>query len=324
LEFVSLFFRALGKALSINLHYTSGYHPEANRGTEHLNQTLESYLQIYCSYQHNNWRKLLPLAEFAYNNSPHTSTGVLPFFANKAYHPLWNINPAVHITSSRAKHLISNITKVQAAMVEHLQHVQQYYKAYANAHQMEAPDFANGSMVFVNSKFFRTTRPLKKLSDRYIVPYHVIKHVNPASVMVELPHTMKQVHLVFHVSMLKPYKPDPIPDQNPDPPLPVEMEDNVEYKVAHVVDSKLDLWLKNPLMHLIEWKGYKDLPDNDRYQWMQANQLEGSVDVIADFHKEHPNKPGPKQVAEAIARKEAAKINCKPVKGEGKASRAQP
>jgi hypothetical protein len=162
-----LFFCALGKALGINLHYTSGYHPEVNRGTEHLNQTLESYLRIYCLYQHNNWRKLPLLAEFAYNNSPHTSTGVLPFFANKAYHPLWNINPAVHITSSRAKHLISNITKVQATVVEHLQHVQQHYKAYANTHQMEAPDFANSSMVFVNSKFFRTTHPLKKLSDRY-------------------------------------------------------------------------------------------------------------------------------------------------------------
>jgi hypothetical protein len=163
---------------------------------------------------------------------PHASTGASPFFANKAYHPLWNINPAVHITSSGAKHLISNITEVQAAVVEHLQHVQQCYKAYANAHQMEAPDFADGSMVFVNSKFFRTARPSKKLLNKYIRPYRVIKHINPTSVMVELPHTMKQVHLVFHVSMLKPYKPDPILDWNPDPPPPVEMEDNLEYKVT--------------------------------------------------------------------------------------------
>jgi hypothetical protein len=142
--------------------------------------------------------------------------------------------------------------------------------------------------------------------------------------MVELPHTMKQVHPVFHVSMLKPYEPDPIPDRNPDPPLPVEMEDDLEYEVARVVDSKLDLRLKNPLMYMIEWKGYEDSPDDDRYQWTQADQLEGSADVIADFHEEHPNKPGPKQAAEAIARKEAAKLNRKPVKGEGKASRAQP
>ena len=43
-EFVSRFFRALGKALSMNLHFTSGYHPEADGQTERTNQTLEQYL----------------------------------------------------------------------------------------------------------------------------------------------------------------------------------------------------------------------------------------------------------------------------------------
>jgi hypothetical protein len=29
----------------------------------------------------------LPLAEFAYNNSVHASTGVMPFFAEKGFYP---------------------------------------------------------------------------------------------------------------------------------------------------------------------------------------------------------------------------------------------
>ena len=33
-EFVSAFFRALGQALSMELHFTSGYHPEADGQTE--------------------------------------------------------------------------------------------------------------------------------------------------------------------------------------------------------------------------------------------------------------------------------------------------
>ena len=33
-EFVSQFFRSLGKALSMELHFTSGYHPEADGQTE--------------------------------------------------------------------------------------------------------------------------------------------------------------------------------------------------------------------------------------------------------------------------------------------------
>lgn len=37
---------------------------------EHVNQTLEQYLRVYCNYQQDNWSALLPLAEFAYNNAP--------------------------------------------------------------------------------------------------------------------------------------------------------------------------------------------------------------------------------------------------------------
>src|SRR6202030_4406462 len=71
-EFVSHFFRSLGKALDMKLHFSSRYHPEADGQTERTNQTLEQYLQAYCNYQQDNWSDLLPLAEFAYNNTPST------------------------------------------------------------------------------------------------------------------------------------------------------------------------------------------------------------------------------------------------------------
>ena len=92
-EFISHFFHSLSKALDICLHFTSGYHPEGNRQTEWMNQTLEQYLRTYCNYQQDNWSDLLPLAEFAYNNAPNATTGVTPFFTNKGYHPNLSIHP---------------------------------------------------------------------------------------------------------------------------------------------------------------------------------------------------------------------------------------
>ena len=86
-EFMSRFWRALGEALNMCLHFTSGYHPQGNRQTEQTNQTLEHYLCMYCNYQQSNWSTLLPLAEFTYNNTPSATTSVTPFFANKGYHP---------------------------------------------------------------------------------------------------------------------------------------------------------------------------------------------------------------------------------------------
>jgi len=51
MEFVSKFFRSLANVLDIKLHFTSGYHLEADGQTEHTNQTLEQFLRIYCNYQ---------------------------------------------------------------------------------------------------------------------------------------------------------------------------------------------------------------------------------------------------------------------------------
>jgi len=49
-EFVSHFFRSLGTALDMRLHFTSRYHLEANGQAERTNQTLEQYLRVYCNY----------------------------------------------------------------------------------------------------------------------------------------------------------------------------------------------------------------------------------------------------------------------------------
>jgi len=86
-EIVSKFSRALANALDIKLHFTSGYHPETNGQMKCTNQMLEQYLRIFCTYQQSNWAKLLPLAEFCFNNSPSATTNVSSFFANKGYHP---------------------------------------------------------------------------------------------------------------------------------------------------------------------------------------------------------------------------------------------
>jgi len=82
LEFVSNFFQSLGTVLDMQLHFTLGYHPKGDGQTERTNQTLKQYLCVYCNYQQDNWSELLPLTEFAYNNTPSATTSVSPFFAN--------------------------------------------------------------------------------------------------------------------------------------------------------------------------------------------------------------------------------------------------
>ena len=116
LEFVSNFFRSLGTALNMRLHFTSGYHPEGDGQTECTNQTLEQYLCVYCNYQQDNWSELLPLMEFAYNNALSATTSISPFFANKRYHPNITVHPKHNIAFFRAYDFAIDLDELQSTL----------------------------------------------------------------------------------------------------------------------------------------------------------------------------------------------------------------
>ena len=133
-EFVSHFFHSLGTALNMRLHFTSEYYLEANGQAEQTNQTLEQYLRIYCNYQQNNWSKLLPLVEFAYNNVPSATTGVFLFFANKGYYPNLSVYPERDIASSCAYDFVLNLDELQDMLKEEIAKAQKQYQPFADSH----------------------------------------------------------------------------------------------------------------------------------------------------------------------------------------------
>ena len=48
---------------------------------------MEACLQAFVNFDQNDWAKLLPMAEFAYNNAKNASTGYTPFELNCRYYP---------------------------------------------------------------------------------------------------------------------------------------------------------------------------------------------------------------------------------------------
>jgi len=135
----------------MKLHFTSGYHPEGDGQTEHVNQTLEQYLRVHCNYQQNNWSKLLPLAESTYNNALNATTSILPFFANKGYHLNISVHPEQDLASSRACDFAVDLDQLHAELKEQIKLTQSHYQVSANSKHSPAPEFAIGSHAFVKA-----------------------------------------------------------------------------------------------------------------------------------------------------------------------------
>ena len=211
-EFVSHFFRSLRKALDMRLHFTSGYHPEGDGQTKRANQTLEQYLWSYCNYQQDNWSELLPLAEFAYNNAPSATTRVSPFFTNKGHHPNISVYPEHEMTSAWAHEYAVDLDSLHQYLCEEMANAQLRYQGLTNAKRSPALDFKVGDQVYMKAKYFRSTRPSQKLSEKNLGPSPIIAQVSSLSFTLRLPDSMRAVHLVFHVSQLEPAIPNTIPN----------------------------------------------------------------------------------------------------------------
>ena len=207
-EFISAFFHSLSKVLDMKLHFTLGYHPEGDGQTECTNQTLKQYLRVYCNYQQSNWSNLLPIVEFAYNNTPNATTGLSPFYANKGYHLNLFIHPERDVASIRAQDYAVDLNELHRQLRSHISDMQKQYSASANKCQTLPLDFKIGDKVFVKSDNIRTTQPSKKFTEKFLGPFEILAQVGSVSFTLRLPDSMRSIHPIFHVSMLEPSTPN--------------------------------------------------------------------------------------------------------------------
>ncbi|GJY76534.1 putative reverse transcriptase domain-containing protein [Tanacetum coccineum] len=88
---MSLFWQSLQKSLGTRLDMSIAYHPQTDGQSERTIQTLEDMLHACVIDFGNGWDRHLPVVEFSYNNSYHTSIKAAPFetlYGRKCRSPL--------------------------------------------------------------------------------------------------------------------------------------------------------------------------------------------------------------------------------------------
>ena len=281
--FTSRFWSALCFHLNIRRRLSTAFHPQTDGQTERQNQTLEQYLRGYVNYQQDDWARLLPMAEFAYNNSRHASTGVSPFFAYTGTHPSMGVNTQegpIDIPSAQER--IQGLDRTRKEMSSFWQKTVADQARYHNKSTKDR-SYSVGDLVWLAGKNIRTVRPNRKLDYKFHGPFRITDAIGKQAYKLELPKTM-QVHPVFHVSLLEPYSPR---DSDGDAsPKPLEVDGEEEWEVAEVLDCRRRY---GKLQYLVRWTGFSDQFN----EWLCKDDLHAD-DLIQSFHEKYRSKPGDK------------------------------
>jgi hypothetical protein len=175
-KFTSVWWREMLRMMDTVPNYSTAFHPESDGQTERTNQTIELYLQLYCGFQQDDWQSLLAMAEFAYNNSYHSSTGMSPFYCNSGWHPrmaimVWDSNvPDVRAYAAK-------LEEVHVKAREMLRRARESARKFADRKRIDVPEegFRVGDLVLLDRRNIKTMRPAKKLDDKYLGPFRIEK-----------------------------------------------------------------------------------------------------------------------------------------------------
>ncbi|KAD5961708.1 hypothetical protein E3N88_13181 [Mikania micrantha] len=205
-RFMSRFWQTLQKALGTQINMSTAYHPQTDGQTERTNQTLEDMLRSCVIDFGGSWDIHLPVVEFSYNNSYHTSIQCAPFealYGRKCRSPIcWSeIGESQIIGPEFIQETTDKITLIQ----ERIKAARDRQKSYAD-NRRRPLEFQVGDRVMLKVSpwkgIFRFGKR-GKLSPRFVGPFKILERIGSVAYRLELPSELSNIHDVFHVSNLK-------------------------------------------------------------------------------------------------------------------------
>ncbi|GKA04098.1 putative reverse transcriptase domain-containing protein [Tanacetum coccineum] len=205
-RFTSHLWQAFQEALGTRLDMSTAYHPQTDGQSERTIQTLEDMLRACVMDFGGSWDTHLPLIEFSYNNSYHTSIKCAPFealYGRKCRSPvIWT---EVGESQLIGPEIVQETTEKIVQIKERLKTARSRQKSYADKRRKPL-EFQVGDRVLLKvSPWKGVVRFGKKgkLAPRYVGPFEIVECVGPVAYRLKLPQELSCVHDTFHVSNLK-------------------------------------------------------------------------------------------------------------------------
>jgi transposase InsO family protein len=277
------FWKELCYEREIRRRLSTAYHPQTDGQTERTNQTIEGFLRKYCLKDPFGWAKLLPVGEFAYNNSKHSTIGVSPYEALYGYNPRMSEWTPKTLKVEGVHERLRRLEKTRRLIADEWeQAVKRQQRGYNKRHQ--PIEFSPGQWVGLSTRNFRTKHS-KKVLPTYI-RVRVKERVGKVAYRLTLPPIYSRLHDVFPVSLIEPWgRTQRIADPSAFPEL---LDDNEEWEVQDIIDHRGDGEVEGrkgkrtpPTHYLVKWEGWPA----EYNTWEPADHLQNAQAIVQKYLK---------------------------------------
>ena len=269
-KFTSKFWQCMLQFLQIKPAMSTAFHPTTDGQTEKRNKDTLQVLRAFLIERGEKWFNVIKDAQAALNFRVDTTTGKSPFEICRGYPPRimpfpkkWELTvPAV--TNTFFPHAL-----YYGVLQEKLAAARDAQSHQTNKNRRMAPAFEVGNEVMLSTKNIKPDTEEGKLLPRWIGPFPITEvHPDTDNYRLQLPPRYSKLHDKFHVSLLKPYRPNDdlmFPGRRLARPAAVEIPeveaDNL-FLVDHIRERKISRNGKK--QYLIRWKGYG--PSDDSWE----------------------------------------------------------
>ena len=274
-RFTSKFWGSLQQALGTKVKLSTAYHPQTDGQTERTIQSLEDLLRACVLEESKSWDQFLPLVEFTYNNSYHSSIDMAPFealYGRKCRTPLCWVETGENLILG--PEIIQETNEKVRLIQSKIKAAQDRQKSYADLRRKPL-EFQEGEHVFLRvtpMTGIGRVMKIKKLTPRFVGPYQILQRIGPVAYRIALPPSLSNLHDVFHVSQLRKYIPDPSHVIQPET---VQLKENLTYKAKPVkILDRREKYLRGKHIPLVKvcWSH----TDEADATWELENQMKES------------------------------------------------
>ena len=206
--FVSHFWQELFKMSGTKLCMSSAYHPQSDGQIEAMNHIIKQYVRAFVHQKPSTWGHFLIWAEWSYNTSIHSTTGMTPCEITFGKQPPSLLQYLEGNSNVEAvDEWLTQREKIFASLAKKLAKAQQRMKEIANKRCWDV-SYKEEDTVLVKLRLCRQTsatgEAYSKLTKRYYGPFQIVKKIGNVAYQLNFSPNSR-FHPVFHCSLLKPY-----------------------------------------------------------------------------------------------------------------------